>query len=441
MVNTTGNRDFKPGYCDVRNLVMTNYLGERIDISRLVHSFTVNESINSMFALYEFTIVDAVNLLEKYTVTGNEKIEMTLLKMDLPGTEEVQIEKNLIVVGIGDYTKPNNEGQAYKIQAITETAFAASIKRVSRSGKGTAFELVESLVSDVIYRDELTTEGDTDSGNYSVVYPNYTYIDTIKMLLGRAQEDSGSVYYAYETLFDGMILSSYSQMVAKESVETYRLLSKDEFPKYSEANYEHNRTRIMSIESKIGASQFRAFQEGANTSRVHTVDIYNKSYNFEDYSSLDRNLPTVNKDRLLDSNLLISDKPIDEYPEAKSHLVLKNSGSFAGAGENLNNRLDNSSALRFMVTGNQYAVTHVIKITGDTRVRAGQVIELDIPPAIHPDTAPDDYQDLLMSGRYLVSGVLHEIDASGNYYSKVSLRKDSINKQEIVDKYRYLESR
>lgn len=438
-VGSNDNRDFAPGVYELNKLVMVNYLGERIDISNLIHNFQVVESINSLFCIYQFTVIDAVNLLEKYIVTGNEKLEMILLKKDLPESEEVQLERHLIVTGITNYAKPSNEGQAYQLRAITETAFAASIKRISRADNGNVVSMIQRLVSEVVNRDSLQVLTDPDVGNFKVVYPNYTVLDIIMMLLTRAQRTDGSVYYMFETLFNNIVLTSYEEMVSREAVDEYMLRNKDQYPVFSAENFEHNRRRILSIDSKLGASQFDGFQSGANNSRVYSLDLASKTYEVNDYSILNINLPKIQKDYTLHPNLQISGTPISDYVNAKEYFVNKNTMAFSNS-ENLNNRYDSTVAQRSMVTENQYAVSHVVRLNGDTRIRAGEIIELDIPPSISPDVMPDDYQDLIMSGRYLVASVVHEFDFEGRYFINVSVRKDSIDRNSIVGKYEYLEN-
>ena len=167
----------KPGRYELQECVLTDFSGETVDMAYLISSFTVLESINSMFNIYEFTIVDAVNILERFTVSGNEKIELTLVKKDTPDGSEEQITKHLILTKIDAYARPSNEGQAYKFRAITDTAFKTSIKRVSRSDSDTPTDMISRLWDEVSFKTDLVV-GDDAVGNMKIVYPNHTYMDT-----------------------------------------------------------------------------------------------------------------------------------------------------------------------------------------------------------------------------------------------------------------------
>lgn len=430
--------DVRPGNYELYELTLSNALGETINIVNLCESFNISESLNSFFCVYEFTIVDAVNLLEKYSITGNEKLTMTILKRDSAKAEKVMITKHLMLAGITDYAKPSNEGQAYKIKAISELAFASALLRVNRSDNGTVVAMVQRLLKDINLYDKVRLLTPEDVGNYSVVYPSYSYKDTIAMLLTRAQTEKGTPYYLFETLFNDIIITTYDEMVSRSPLDTYILAGQDRGDLGTEENFEFNRKRIRDIDSQLGVSHFDGMKMGAYNAAVHSIDIATKTYKKEDHFLHDQKLPKLDKDYILHKDLQIAGRPIAEFAEPIEYTVNVNSKAFE-KGENLNNRFTYSVAKRASVTENQYAVSHKLTLAGDTRIRAGEVIELDLPPALHLDLQPDDRQDVLMSGKYVVSAVMHQFDMKGSYILEAIVRKDSIDFNAMKDKYKYLE--
>lgn len=432
----------RPGRYELQECVLTDFSGQTVDIGFLISSFTVLESINSMFNIYEFTIIDAVNILERFTVSGNEKLELTLVKKDTPRGREKQITKHLILTKIEAYARPSNEGQAYKFKAITDTAFKTSIKRVSKSDSDTPTEMIDRLWGDISFRTSLNV-GDSSIGNVKMVYPNYTYMDTFTLLLSRAANEQGSPFYLYDTLWGDANLTTHQKLVDSSPVDKYIFRSEDE-TEAAEDEFDKNRLRIKSFNSKLGVSNYDGIKRGAFFSTVYSLDISNKSFVVQDYhidgSSAS---PMDSSGRFtLDSGFTIGDEPATEFLDSKQIFLCTNSSGFlseeGGDATNLHQESVNYIADRNFVGETQFAATHSIQIHGDSRVQAGKMIEIEIPPAMDPEdvTVPiDEY----ISGIYLVATVMHTFDKDGYYTQTVGLRKDYV--KEAGSKFSYLRSR
>lgn len=432
------NRDIRSGSYKLHELSLVNFSGETIDISYLIDNFHVIESVNSLYNVYEFVVVDAVNLLEKYVVTGNEKLKLTILKKDLPDSNEIQLEKHLILAGISDYTRPSNEGQAYRIKAISETAFASAIKEVSRSEGGSIYDVTRRLFNEVSYKTRLNALDTGTEGNFRMVLPNYTYTKTFQLLMSKAQKVDGTMFFFYETLFNDMIFTSYSEMIDRDPLDEYVQLAEDNDDPFSADTFDYNRRRIISIDSKLGASHYDGMKNGAYFSKIHSLDYSRKNYQVTDFSILNSNMPKLYPDYILDSGFTVSDKPISDYASPKEYFISENSMAYKNS-DNLHNKIKTSVARRTSVLENQKAITHNIKLQGDTRLRAGECIEIRVPPSMDPDAQEGNRRDDLMSGKYLITTVMHEFDKDMNYKVIISVKRDSINRNFMRNKYSYLE--
>lgn len=434
-------RELISGTFKLDQLVLINYAGQEIDIAPLVSEFTVDESLNSMFAIFDFTIVDAVNLLEKYIITGNEKIDITIIKRDTPGGADVQLDRRLVVTGILEYTRPNSEGQAYKLRAISEEAFASAIKRVSRAVKGTVGSIISELYAEIQFDQYLAQFDAGDFGNYNIILPNYTYKDTFALLLTRAHKTTGDIFYMFETLFNGVVYTSYGEMVGRAPFDKFKQKSQDDSEKsLSPEQFDKNRTRIYNIESKLGFSAFDGAVSGGFTTRTHTLDIAQKKYEYNDYFLLGEqgSLPTLDKEYTLYSGYQVSGTPISEYKDSKEYFHNLNTMAFENS-DNLNNQFHNNSAKRNFIMQNQFGISHKLTLSGDTRIRTGICIEIEVPPALPPEVMEGNRTDDLISGKYLVGSIQHKFEvSSGKYLMKVGIKKDSINRSLITNKYNYL---
>ena len=415
----------KPGRYELQECVLTDFSGETVDMAYLISSFTVLESINSMFNIYEFTIVDAVNILERFTVSGNEKIELTLVKKDTPDGSEEQITKYLILTKIDAYARPSNEGQAYKFRAITDTAFKTSIKRVSRSDSDTPTDMISRLWDEVSFKTDLVV-GDDAVGNMKIVYPNHTYMDTFGLLLSRAANANGSPFYLYDTLWGDANLITDEKLVGESPVDKYVFLSEDQTSPHEE-EFDKNRLRIKSFNSKLGVSNYEGIKRGAFFSTVYSLDISNKTFVVQDYH-IDGSsaTPMDSAGRFtLDSGFTIGDEPATEFLDSKQIFLATNLTGFEEGTTNLHQESVNYIADRNFVGETQFAASHSIDIYGDSRVQAGKMIEIEIPPAMDPEdvTVPiDEY----ISGVYLVATVMHTFDKDGYYNQTLGLRKNYV---------------
>jgi hypothetical protein len=425
--------DITPGKYRLNSLRLTNYEGEVVDISGIISSFEVTETINSLASLYSFVVVDGVNLLERYYISGNEKLELVIEKKDTPNSNEELVIKNLVLSGIKSYSRPSNEGQVYTIKAVTETSFALSSKRVSRSVTGTSTSIISDLYSDI--SSELNVIDSSADGNFKAVLPNYTYADTIKLLLLKAQKANGSPFYLYETLWGDSILNSYDTMISSRSFDTFKQLSEDKGDTFSYESYDINRTRINSVSSDLGFSHFEGIRNGAYFCRTHALDYSKKEYRSTDYSIFDSDIPKIDSDSILQRGFSIAGNSLSDYPDAKQFFISENSLSFGEGVDNLNNRFEASVSKKAMVTNNQFAITHNISINGDTRVKPGVCIDIELPPAGDPELLQEIEKDDLLSGKFLVTSVVHKFDKDNNYSQTVSLRKDSIDFNMLRAKY------
>jgi len=423
-----------PGHFKLHEAVLVNYAGKRIDISKIIDEFTVTEGITSLFSLYEFTIVDAVNLIEKYIITGNEKIELTLIKVDEYDGNPVQKTKHLIVLGIGAYARPSNEGQAYKLKAISEESFAASSKRISQSVNGNLTDILNTLYGHIKNKLALNVLDGSIEGNYKAVLPNKTYIDTFKMLLSRAQKSNGSMFFMYETLWNDIQLNSYDTMISSEPVNKYELRSENSSDSaHNKKSYDDNKIRIKSIDSKLGSSQYKNVKNGAYNSIIKEVDISTKKYTKVEYNAFSESVPKMDKEYTGTSALTISGKSMGDYINPVEFFINENTMAFEGA-DNLNNKIADSIAKQNTIRQNAFAVSHTVTLHGDSNLSVGKTIEIKVPPALDPGTV-SEHEDALMSGKYVVYNIVHKFNRKGIYDVVLTVRKDSINRSLIEGRY------
>ena len=68
-----------------------------------------------------------------------------------------------------------------------------------------------------------------------------------------------------------------------------------------------------------------------------------------------------------------------------------------------------------------------IDVNGDSRRRAGEIVKIDIPSVENPKNK-DDWFDPFLSGKYMITSILHEI-GDGSYTMKMEVMKDGYDEK------------
>lgn len=413
---------------DLNSCVLTTIDNERIDIKHLISNINITESLYSLYAIYDIIVSDAVALMEVYGITGNEKIEIEFSKNEGPSQKSVK--KKLAITSFKEYVRPRSEMQNYRIQAVCETALLSSILRINRSVEGKISELISTFYSEIEYELPLNQQGVTDEGIFKGVIPNMTYNEAISYLLSKCQNAKGDTFHMFETLWDGMVFTSYSSMIKKAPVDTYKLTENTE-----EISYEEQRTKIKDIDSQLGMSNYETFKNGGGNARTHIIDIATKTYTFEDASISDGGLPKMDKEYALSTEYKLAGKSFSDIDEPRFYVIHKNSMSYEGDIGNFNNKDDESKAKKTLVLENQYALNHTILLAGEPRLICGNVISIHLPQTTEP-TAVSEHKDELMSGNYLIYSAVHSYKSNSAYTISLSIKKDSLDRQKAMSKYK-----
>jgi hypothetical protein len=413
----------------INKCTLTNIDGETIDIVPLIGSIRITESINQLYAIYDIFVADAVVLLEKYGIIGNEKIDLEIT--DYYNT----VTKKLAVIGIREYTKPNNESQSYRIQAMCETALLSSAKRISRAVNGTPTQIIQDLYSEIEFNLPLIPFDSTSQGNFKGVIPNLTYTDTFAYLLSKSYNDSGTTFHMFETFWFGLWLSSYDRMVQSGSTLEYRL-SSDLNLQNTDADYDAIVSKITKIDSNIGLSTFDSFRNGAFKARNYDVDVSTKTYTLSDFYINDSSTPKLSKDRVISDNYEIAGTSLGDIENPKIYMSHRNTKAYDGA-ENFNNGNDLAVPIKRGTFNNMFAIGHNITVPGYSAIYCSACVDLWLPKPTDP-SAKGENRDELMSGKYVVTQVQHTIYANSEYSMDIVVRKDSVDRNSMINKYRNL---
>ena len=74
---------FNPGYCTIEGASLVSHTGETVNISALVNSVLVNQSMGSMAVSVDMNVLDSVGLLHNFPIRGEELVYLSLKSHDL----------------------------------------------------------------------------------------------------------------------------------------------------------------------------------------------------------------------------------------------------------------------------------------------------------------------------------------------------------------------
>lgn len=425
--NTTTANTKTPDSFRLYEVTITNYAGETIDISPLVQEFTIEENLFLMGCVFEFSIVDAVNLIDKYKITGNESLKVTMRKKNKEGGSPEEIIKNLYLVAIPTFARPSPNASTYKFKAITRDAYLSKSKRLSKSFDGTVGSIIENIYNNELGGQVESIDSSTE-GNVKIIAPNYTIFDTINWLLQKAVKSNGTPFFLYETAKDGVKLNSYENIIGLDPYGKYSQAYAFTEKVYSEEDFEQRRLRIQSVSSNLGFSTFSGFYEGAYSATTHKLDYATKKYETEEFNIFnDLNLK-IDNEPILSNQFSVDGEDASTLRNAKNFYM--NINSLAYKDSNTNNLYQDYTdhvAKRNAILVNLNQFSHSLTIRGDFNLQPGKMIEIELPKATDPKAGEDGSYDELLSGKYIIVGTKHRFDQDG-YKIDLKVKKDSVKR-------------
>jgi hypothetical protein len=420
--------------------------GKTIDLTNVILDIEVFEDIFKSSITGSITINDFVGGLEKFVLTGGERIT---LKAGMPaeGNKTIINRSNLIVHEFSKIKADSTANLRYKLYFTSESALDSLKKRVFKSygAERNIYNIVESLYS------KMEALGGTSTGLVTTqVYlgytrpsaieitasdawlpkpflsPGYTPIDAINSLAKRSSS-AGKYYVFYERLnYNKDSLGIHHYFTSIDDIIKNTDPNKIPTIKYSPAGNYFSTTlpefniRAKTVEYQNNYNHLSSMVGGFYNSRIRSLDILSRRYtdttiNYKNTS--DSNGGTSYLGKYLDSSNYFSTYGDKDYPGERL-IVSPMNDPFTNKKEWIKNDtygafLNSSIRITVDVAG------------GTNRIGAGDVVDLRLPSrtsqAVNLESAiiPDD---TVYSGRYIVTACRHKITRLG-YTKKLELSR------------------
>jgi hypothetical protein len=404
--------------------------GKERDISQLVTSMRVYESIFQQALIAEFDISDAVSLFEDLNISGNEKIVSVVRKQNDKSSAPIDIQNDWHVLDIPIYGKPKPDIATYRIRCITPFGLVSKFRRISSVLSGTSIEIIEELYRQVgVTVDKKETQS---LGTMKFIPPKLTYSDAIKNVLQKSMTPNGSPLFSYQVFHDSeFVLNSYNKMITSDILDNYSQGYFYTKESQSDDSFEEKRLRILEASSNIGFSPYKSMKNGSYVTRTHKLDLSNKTYEMIDFNAYDNKVPLIDgeqSDLSWNPDFTISGVGPSTLKETYNIFINQNSLAMAETGDiNYHQFGSYKEATKRSVYSNLEQLEHSIKLYGDSRLSPGSIVNLNFPKTGQVEGSGRE-NDEFLSGRYLIVASTHTFDSNG-YFTQVKVRRDSVHKR------------
>jgi hypothetical protein len=421
-------QSLSPSSFKIKKLEITNHKGIVRDITNIVVSFSITESLYTPSLIANFKIKDVNNFFEDFPIIGQEKINIVIEKKNIDN--EATIDLDFIVTEYPLFGRAAAQHtQVYTLNCISPFAYISNLKKISKS-----FDDLTSVTIQKIYENDLGEELIIDEKAISRakgVIPTMDPLKACGWLKSKTFDNKQSPYYLYQTLSGVCQLTSHYTLTQAAVYESY-VDGKDynQEPQTSD-EYRQRARRILELASDLKLGKMFQSMDGAFSSSNKLLDVANKTYLTElyTYKDIQENLGKSS----LSSTFKVDGKTLDKINDSHLEHISINSQAYDGEFETLNDMRKTAKGKPKGYLENFETFNHDIKLFGDFKLNAGRKINLKFPKTCDPEVQKqilkenkNDYYDKHLSGDYIITSVVH-IFEDGEHYSNVRVKRDSFS--------------
>lgn len=252
-----------PGYYKLIQATIFQYGGRvPVDISALVHKIVIEESIENDSMRGYMSVIDAVSLLEKLPLRGEERLTIEI--------EDILKQKkiyDLYVYKVDNISSKNtNDSLSYNMHFVSYMRWNAGGRRIIKAYNGNINDIADEIFKDYYAPFTKPLLVDETEGTFSCVIPNYTPVQAMKFLASRAySSESPSCSFRFFENSDNFYFVPDEYLI-KEAIRRDNIKEFTFLPAADKSG--------IDIET-----QLRNLIELTNTDRINTLkDMYSGAY-------------------------------------------------------------------------------------------------------------------------------------------------------------------
>ena len=408
----------EPGGIEIESCFVVSPKNGMVDITALVTNVMMYEDIMSPFITGSVSVVDALSLNEILPLMGEE---ILYIKALTPGFDGDLYKRDLMLALYKMEKRENIKLKAvgYELCFVSMEAITDMNQRVSKTFRGRISDLAESmiksfpgLVSEKNANVEETANNEIYTSNFWTPTQNLYYLST------KALNEINNPSYVFFENNEGFVFASLDALYAIPATYQFIRDSKMRGPEETQDVMEEYR-KVLDISVPVQYDYIERLQEGFYGSTIYNYDLQTKRINFKNFVAFD----DLKKVRL-NPHLNIGDN-LQFMPEANMLLSVMHRSLYNGSPILPINHHNRRMALLKQVS----SMTINIKVFGRLDYTVGSVVDFTAykDNATGAKLPADEDTDELLTGRYLITAISHEISRE-NHFCHIELCKDSVLK-------------
>ena len=143
--STSNNFAISPKNYLIETADLTANNGLVVDFSGLIQNIKITESLYLSGLIVEIYCLDSLNMIHELKMSGNEKINLHILREEEKGGKK-EIKLELYISEIKDYTLPQISSRAYTLECVSKHVYLNNLKRLDQAFNGNITSLVINFV-------------------------------------------------------------------------------------------------------------------------------------------------------------------------------------------------------------------------------------------------------------------------------------------------------
>lgn len=394
----------------------------KLNIFNLIRSFDIFESLSNFTVSADFYIAEGVELFNNFPLAGEEWIE---LEIQTPSRKKIKYE--FFIESMTDM-KSNEFGglKSYVLRGVTRDFLNNSFRVHSKRYKDKKYDaaIAEVITTDLKSEVSIATLESTD-GKFDYVVNNVRPFQTIDLICERAVSAEGnksSLFFFYQDN-EGYHFTTLEKLIKERKPAADQLVfSYDSAARAERYDKLVNIRNILSYETFSQGSSVDKIKRGNMKTQIREFNILTgEYYKKEEYSNPSDHKVYEATDSKEDHNSSSYNSYVTEMPAVTRMTVKDGLRPDMKHNENIHWKRPFSEKL------SQAGLR--IRVYGDTEIRVGDVIKLDIPEISGTDSPKiQEYY----SGKYIITEMKHRLDKRGSaafeHYMIFELRKPNMLK-------------
>lgn len=414
-MSDTNINKLDPGAVKINGAVIVSNAG-RLDVTNLVVKILLYENIMAPFITGQIVLNDATALAENMPLVGEE---LLVLDIETPGADNVLYRREGVfhLYKMEGRENATMKGNVYTLHFMSIEGFTDMNSTISQTFRGKISDTVKLLISSSTGLNTYKKAIVEQTANLEVHTSNFwSPLQNIYFLANKAVNTNNNPNYVFFEGNEGFIFASLDTLYAGEPIQTF---IRDQSTRQGKApeNIDQEYKKILDMSTPEFYDYVDRQQQGYYGSSLYHYDIETKRLNFvARVSKDDFKMVQLNANAAISDNLAFN--PLGVLFNQAIHKNLYNDSPAYPIDHHLR---------RMSLLKRSGALKTTIEVFGRLDYTVGRTCDL----LVYSDrslTANDtEIIDKVMSGRYLITAVTHEIK-NKNHSCYLELSKDSMTK-------------